>query len=115
MKKRGRPPGSKNKPKISEPTVEFEEPQIAPLPPPPPPGPTGGPTGIEAIPEQPKLKRSSPRKPKRVPPASPRGQPVEETRQPTSLDLAANMLNLLRLEQAERQQRKAELYRSWVK
>ena len=34
---------------------------------------------------------------------------------PTYLDVAANMLNLLRIEQAERQQRKAEMYRSWVK
>ena len=33
----------------------------------------------------------------------------------SSLDIAANMLNLLRMEQAERQQRTAELYRSWVK
>ena len=41
-------------------------------------------------------------------------QPEASRTPPTQLDLAANMLNLLRLEQAERQARKAELYRSWV-
>lgn len=136
QKRRGRPPGSKNKVKIIE--QELIEP-IVPLRGPPaglPAGPSGSgagnavidpiPPASEPIPEQPKLKRSSPRKqaPRRAPPASPSGpqsQPVppgpagEDQRQLTSLDIAANMLNMLRIEQAERQQRKAELYRSWVK
>ena len=97
-KKRGRPPGSKNKPKIIE---QVEQPIQQPIP-----------VGQELLPErEPKPKRAprQPRVQKDVP------QDPGPMRTPTSLDIAANMLNLLRIEQAERQQRKADLYRSWVK
>ena len=98
-KKRGRPPGSKNKPKIIE---QVEQPIQQPIP-------VGqvrsrhGPEdqGQELILErEPKPKRAprQPRVPKDVP------QYLGPTRTPTSLDIAANMLNLLRIEQAERQQ-----------
>ena len=104
-KKRGRPPGSKNKPKIIE---QAPEPVQIPIPEPIP----------QEIPDPPVLEREP--KPRRAPrqPRAPKNtpqDPVAPARIPTSLDVAANMLNLLRIEQAERQQRKAEMYRSWVK
>ena len=104
VKKRGRPPGSKNKPKIIE---HVPEPVQIPTPEPIP----------QEIPDPPILEREP--KPKRAPrqPRAPKHtpqDPITPARIPTSLDVAANMLNLLRIEQAERQQRKAEMYRSWV-
>ena len=112
-KRRGRPPGSKNKPRIieqipdhrhsEEPIVLNEPPPIAEEPP---------------VAEPPKKKPAAPRKP-RAPKAQPAAQAPPTT--PTApvpqtpLQIAASMLEILRLEQAERQYRKGQLYKSWVK
>ena len=93
-KRRGRPPGVKNKPKIIEPSEPvFVEPEVE----------------EEELPP-PKPKKSRVTKPKQVP-RHRDGQP----RIQTPLQVAASMLEILRLEQAERQWRKGELYKSWVK
>ena len=91
-KRRGRPPGSKNKPKIIEQTAE--EPIVLNEPPP----------KKVAAPRK-------PRAPKAPAPASPPQAPVPQT----PLQVAASMLEILRLEQAERQYRRGEMYKSWVK
>ena len=105
-KRRGRPPGSKNKPRIieeipEEPIVLNEPPPIAEEPP---------------VAEPPKKKPAAPRKP-RAPKAPPQAQPsTPQAPVPqTPLQIAASMLEILRLEQAERQYRKGQLYKSWVK
>ena len=98
-KRRGRPPGSRNKPKIIEQIPEqpivLNEPDPEPEPAP--------------------KKARAPRKPRaapkaQAPPPAPQA-PVPQT----PLQVAASMLEILRLEQAERQFRRGELYRSWVK
>ena len=89
-KTRGRPKGSKNQPKI----IEYEE--IAP----PPQG------GAKHVPPQ-KPRASRPR-------VAPR-EDVGSIPQPqTPLQVAASMLGILRLEQAERAHRKGQLYKSWI-
>ena len=105
-KRRGRPPGSKNKPRIieeipEEPIVLNEPPPIVEEPP---------------VAEPPKKKPAAPRKP-RAPKAPPQAQPsTPQAPVPqTPLQIAASMLEILRLEQAERQYRKGQLYKSWVK
>ena len=105
-KRRGRPPGSKNKPRIieeipEEPIVLNEPPPIVEEPP---------------VAEPPKKKPAAPRKP-RAPKAPPQPQPsTPQAPVPqTPLQIAAGMLEILRLEQAERQYRKGQLYKSWVK
>ena len=97
-KRRGRPPGSKNKPRIIEQIPEepivLNEPPV----------------------EEPPPKKTAPRKPRapkaqpQAPPSTPQA-PVPQT----PLQIAASMLEILRLEQAERQYRKGQLYKSWVK
>ena len=93
-KRRGRPPGVKNKPKIIEPSEPvFVEPEVE----------------EEELPP-PKPKKARVAKPKQVP-----RHRDEQPRIQTPLQVAASMLEILRLEQAERQWRKGELYKSWVK
>ena len=91
-KRRGRPVGSKNKPKIIEQIPE--EPIV--------------------LNEPPEPKKPAPRKPRapkaQAPPPTPQA-PVPQT----PLQVAASMLEILRLEQAERQFRRGEMYKSWVK
>ena len=103
-KRRGRPPGSKNKPRIIEEIPE--EPIVLNEPPPKEP----------PVAEPPKKKPAAPRKP-RAPKAPPQAQPsTPQAPVPqTPLQIAASMLEILRLEQAERQYRKGQLYKSWVK
>ena len=103
-KKRGRPPGSRNKPKVIEeppPEPVLLEPEVEELeeegPPPPPPK--------QRKTRAPKAKSQ----PTYAPPPTPQPQPS------TPLQVAASMLEILRLEQAERQYRKGQLYKSWVK
>ena len=107
-KKRGRPPGSRNKPKVIEepppPEPVLLEPEVEELeeePPPPPP------------------KQRKTRAPKaKAQPAQTYAPPPTPQQQPqvsTPLQVAASMLEILRLEQAERQHRKGQLYKSWVK
>ena len=106
-KKRGRPPGSRNKPKVIEeppPEPVLLEPEVEELeeeePPPPPP------------------KQRKTRAPKaKAQPAQTYAPPPTPQQQPqvsTPLQVAASMLQILRLEQAERQYRKGQLYKSWV-
>ena len=101
-KKRGRPQGSKNKPRISEraPTPEPVRTEVE-----------------EAEPPSPKKKRAA--RPKTAPkPKSPPKPRTDHTEQPpisTPLQVAASMLEILRLEQAERQYRKGQLYKSWIR
>ena len=105
-KRRGRPPGSKNKPRIIEQIPEepivLNEPPVEEPP-------------VEEPPPK-KIKLPAPRKPRapkaqpQVPPTTPQA-PVPQT----PLQIAASMLEILRLEQAERQYRKGQLYKSWVK
>ena len=101
-KRRGRPAGSKNKPKIIEHIPE--EPIVLNEPP------------VEEEPPPKKIKTPAPKKPRapkaqpQVPPTTPQA-PVPQT----PLQIAASMLEILRLEQAERQYRKGQLYKSWVK
>ena len=100
-KKRGRPPGSKNRPKIIEqPPPEPEPPEV-----------------IEPEPElieEPPPKVKKPRAPKaRAQPKAPAALAPPQVQTP--LQVAASMLELLRLEQAERQYRRGQLYKSWVK
>ena len=103
-KRRGRPPGSKNKPKIIEQIPE--EPIVLNEPPP------------EELPvaEPPKKKPAASRKPRapKAPPPTQLSTPQAPVPQ-TPLQIAASMLEILRLEQAERQYRKGQLYKSWVK
>ena len=105
QKRRGRPPGSKNKPKIIESIPEAPgEPIVLNEPP------------LEEE-EPPKKRNTAPKKP-RAPKAQPAPPPTPHHSQPipqTPLQVAASMLEILRLEQAERQWRKSELYKSWVK
>ena len=95
-KRRGRPPGSKNKPKIIEHIPE--EPIVLNEPP---------------VEEEPPPKKTAPRKPRapKAQPQAPSTTPVPQT----PLQIAASMLEILRLEQAERQYRKGQLYKSRVK
>ena len=95
-KRRGRPPGSRNKPKIIE---QIPEESIVLNEPP-----------LEPEPKKPAAPRK-PRAPKAAPAPAPAPTPVPQT----PLQVAASMLEILRLEQAERQWRKSELYKSWVK
>ena len=84
-KKRGRPAGSRNKPKVIEqppPEPVFIEPDIE-----------------EPPPKPPKPKRvTKPRAKAAAPPPTP--QYYEQQESPTPLQVAANMLEILRLEQA---------------
>ena len=99
-KKRGRPVGSRNKPKVIEqPPPEPVEPEVVEEEPPPPP-------------KQPKLKRATKPRAKAVPPPTP--QYYEQPESHTPLAVAANMLEILRLEQAERNYRRGQLYKSWI-
>ena len=110
-KKRGRPPGSRNKPKVIEqpppvlePEVEEEaEEEEEPLPPPPPPKKI-------TLPKKPRAPKAK-AQPTYAPPPTPQPQPQVST----PLQVAASMLEILRLEQAECQHRKSQLYKSWVK
>ena len=105
-KRRGRPPGSKNKPRIIEQILEepivLNEPPVEEPP-------------VEEPPPK-KIKLSAPRKP-RAPKAQPQAPPTtpQAPVPQTPLQVAASMLEILRLEQAERQYRKGQLYKSWVK
>ena len=101
-KRRGRPPGSKNKPKIIEQIPE--EPIVLNEPP------------VEEEPPPKKIKIPAPKKP-RAPKAQPQAPPTtpQAPVPQTPLQIAASMLEILRLEQAERQYRKGQLYKSWVK
>ena len=105
-KRRGRPPGSKNKPRIIEQIPEepivLNEPPVEESP-------------VEEPPPN-KKKTAAPRKP-RAPKAQPQAPPtIPQAPVPqTPLQVAASMLEILRLEQAERQYRKGQLYKSWVK
>ena len=100
-KKRGRPPGSRNKPKIIEqPPPEPEPPEV-----------------IEPEPElieEPPPKVKKPRAPKAR--AQPKSHAFAAPPQAqTPLQVATSMLEILRLEQAERQYRRGQFHRSWVK
>ena len=97
-KRRGRPAGSRNKPKVIEqpPEPVFIEPEIE-EPPPKPPKPKRV--------TKPRAKAAAPR---------PTPQYYEQPESQTPLQVAANMLEILRLEQAERQYRKGQLYKSWI-
>ena len=98
-KKRGRPAGSRNKPKVvEEPPPTPVEPEVVEEEPPQPP--------------KPKKRVTKPRA-KAAPPTS-TPQHYEQPQSQTPLQVAANMLEILRLEQAERQYRKAQLYKSWI-
>ena len=105
-KRRGRPPGSKNKPRIIEEILEepivLNEPPVEESP-------------VEEPPPK-KIKLPAPRKP-RAPKAQPQAPPTtpQAPVPQTPLQVAASMLEILRLEQAERQYRKGQLYKSWVK
>ena len=105
-KRRGRPPGSKNKPRIIEQIPEepivLNEPPVEEPP-------------VEEPPPK-KIKLPAPRKP-RAPKAQPQAPPTtpQAPVPQTPLQVAASMLEILRLEQAERQYRKGQLYKSWVK
>ena len=113
-KRRGRPPGSKNKPRIIEdaPLQAERVPVILNEPPP------------ELTPKKPAAIRK-PRAPKAQPPrcapsARPQAYgsatpPMEAPTPQTPLQVAAIMLEILRLEQRERQYRKGQMYKSWVK
>ena len=115
-KRRGRPPGSKNKPKIIEEILEEPYQTLVPIPTqviehPPRPEPT-------VLNEPPPKKPRKPRAPKAQPqaaPPTPHHRPTEAPVPQTPLQVAASMLEILRLEQAERQYRKGQLYKSWVK
>ena len=105
-KRRGRPPGSKNKPRIIEQIPE--EPIVLNEPP------------VEEPPvEEPPPKKINPPAPRK--PRAPKAQPQAPPTTPqapvpqTPLQIAASMLEILRLEQAERQYRRGQLYKSWVK
>ena len=106
-KKRGRPPGSRNKPKVIEepppPEPVLLEPEVEELeeeePPPPPPKP----------------KKTRAPKAKAQPAQTYAPPPTPQQQISTPLQVAASMLEILRLEQAERQHRKSQLYKSWVK
>ena len=102
-KRRGRPAGSRNKPKVIEqPPPTPVEPEVVEEEPPPPP-------------KQPKLKRATKPRTKAAPPPTPQHyEYYDQPESPTPLAVAANMLEILRLEQAERQYRKAQLYKSWI-
>ena len=112
-KRRGRPAGSKNKPKIIEQIPEEPYQTLVPIPTqvvehPPRPEPT-------VLNEPPPKKPRKPRAPK-APPAAQAAPPTPTAPVPqTPLQIAASMLEILRLEQAERQYRKGQLYKSWVK
>ena len=112
-KRRGRPPGSKNKPRIIEEIPEEPHQTLVPIPTqvvehPPRPEPT-------VLNEPPPKKPRKPRAPK-APPAAQAAPPTPTAPVPqTPLQIAASMLEILRLEQAERQYRKGQLYKSWVK
>ena len=105
-KRRGRPPGSNNKPRIIEEIPEepiiLNEPPVEESP-------------VEEPPPK-KIKLPAPRKP-RAPKAQPQAPPTtpQAPVPQTPLQIAASMLEILRLEQAERQYRKGQLYKSWVK
>ena len=100
-KKRGRPPGSRNKPRIiQQPPPEPEPPEV-----------------IEPEPElieepPPKVKKPRAPKARAQPKAAAFAAPPQVQ---TPLQVAASMLEILRLEQAERQYRRGQLYKSWVK
>ena len=99
-KKRGRPAGSRNKPKVIEqPPPAPVEPEVVEVEPPPPS-------------KQPKLKRATKPRAKAAPPPTP--QYYEQPESQTPLAVAANMLEILRLEQAERNYRRGQLYKSWI-
>ena len=112
-KRRGRPAGSKNMPKIIEQIPEEPYQTLIPIPTqviehPPRPEPT-------VLNEPPPKKPRKPRAPK-APPAAQAAPPTPTAPVPqTPLQIAASMLEILRLEQAERQYRKGQLYKSWVK
>ena len=97
-KKRGRPAGSRNKPKVIEqspPEPVVVEPEIE-----------------EPPPKQPKPKRATKPRAKAAPPPTP--QYYEQPESQTPLAVAANMLEILRLEQAERNYKRGQLYKSWI-
>ena len=105
-KKRGRPPGARNKPKVIEeppPEPVLLEPDVE--------------EQEEEYEEPPPKKIKKPRAPKAkaqptyAPPPTPQSQPQVST----PLQVAASMLEILRLGQVERQHRKSQLYKSWVK
>ena len=112
-KRRGRPPGSKNKPRIIEQIPEEPYQTLVPIP-----------TQVVEHPPRPEptvLNEPPPKKPRK--PRAPKAQPAAQAAPPTPtapvpqtpLQIAASMLEILRLEQAERQYRKGQLYKSWVK
>ena len=106
-KKRGRPPGSRNKPKV------IEEP--------PPPEPVPLEPEVEELEEEepppppPKQRKTRAPKAKAQPTYASPPTPQQQPQVSTPLQVATSMLEILRLEQAERQYRKGQLYKSWVK
>ena len=108
-KKRGRPPGSRNKPKIIEqPPPEPEPPKVI------------EPEPSKVIEPEPDLIEEPPPKVKKPRAPKARSQPkslayAAPPQGQTPLQVAASMLEILRLEQAERQYRRGQLYKSWVK
>ena len=104
-KKRGRPPGNRNKPKVIEQPPPVLEPEVE--------------EQEEEYEEPPPKKIRKPRAPKaKAQPAQTYAPPPTPQQQPqvsTPLQVATSMLEILRLEQAERQHRKSQLYKSWVK
>ena len=106
-KKRGRPPGSRNKPKVIEEPLPPEpvllEPEVEEL------------AEEEPLPPPPKQRKTRAPKAKAQPTYAPPPTPQPHPQVSTPLQVAASMLEILRLEQAERQHRKSQLYKSWVK
>ena len=115
-KRRGRPPGSKNKPTIIEEILEEPYQTLIPIPTqviehPPRPEPI-----VLNKPPPKNIKLPAPRKP-RAPKAQRQApQPTPQAPVPqTPLQIAAPMLEILRLEQADRQWRQGELYNRRVR
>ena len=94
-KNRGRPLGSKNRVKIVAPEPSLPDPEP------------------ESEPEPKKARARVPRAPARVPERPVLARP--DSPMDAGIQSAAAMLHLLRAEQAERQERKALMYRSWVR
>ena len=89
-KPRGRPRGSKNKPKIIDESIAPPREDAKPVPP-----------------KQPRVSSVAKR-----PRVAPREDVIPQPQTP--LQVAASMLEILRLEQAERAHRKSQLYKSWI-
>ena len=89
-KPRGRPRGSKNKPKIIDESIAPPQEDAKPVPPKKP--------RVSSVAKRPRV--------------APREDVIPQPQTP--LQVAASMLEILRLEQAERAYRKSQLYKSWI-